>query len=418
MKTGLLLTLFGIVLTIQLGAQRNCLSFSYQQTELRNDPSAGARMNSIESFTRQSILSSQNNIAARTGSNIIKIPVVVHILYHLPDEKISDAQVQSQINALNKCFRRQHADSSNTPSRFKPVAADCEIEFQLANSDPRKRYTSGITRKYTPIQRWESNDKMKFSAEMGDDAWDPKSYLNIWVCNLEQVAGYSSMMGGAENKDGVVIGFSAFGTNNSGSGYNMGKTAVHEVGHWLGLKHLWGDTDCGDDGVADTPRQAWYNIECPSGIQISCNNGQNGDMYMNYMDFTSDACMNLFTLGQKARMRALFEKGAVRNPLLTSKGLNAPMIFESPLPEDDPKWLQPRLFPNPAISELQIDLSYDIRWVGKTIFITNLNGQSVMNVAITSKIQRIDISKLKPGLYFLAAKKDDGESMKQKFIKL
>ena len=418
MKTGLFFTLFGMLLTFQLGAQRNCLSFSYQQTALRSDPSAAAKMNSIESFARQSILSSQNNSAARGGSTVIKIPVVVHILYHLPTEKISDAQVQSQINALNKCFRRLNADSIKTPARFKQFAADCEIEFQLATSDPRKRYTSGIIRKYTPILRWESDDKMKFSAQMGDDAWDPKSYLNIWVCNLEQLAGYSSILGGTENKDGVVIGFPAFGTNNSTTGYDMGKTAVHEVGHWLGLKHLWGDTDCGDDGVSDTPRQAWYNIECPSGILISCNNGLQGDMYMNYMDFTSDACMNLFTLGQKARMRVMFEPGGIRNSLLSSKGLNAPMIFESPLPEEDPKWLQPRLFPNPANAELQLDLSYDIRWVGKTIFITNLNGQSVMNVAITSKIQRIDISKLKPGLYFLAAKKDDGESMKQRIIKL
>ena len=416
MKAGLIFTLTVLALTNQLTAQR-CLSSSYQQEQLKNDLSLAEKINAVEIFTRQHI-ATQNNIANRIEGTVIKIPVVVHILYHLPSEKITDAQVQSQITALNICFRRRNADTINTPARFKSLAADCEIEFQLAISDPRRRSTSGIIRKYTPVSRWEADDKVKFSSEMGDDAWDPKSYLNIWVCNLEQVAGYSSVMGGAENKDGIVIGFPAFGTINTKQGYDMGKTAVHEVGHWLGLKHLWGDTDCGDDGVADTPKQAWYNIDCPSGIRISCTNGPNGDMYMDYMDFTSDACMNMFTLGQKARMKALFEPGGVRNPILSSKGLNIPLIFESPLPEQDPKWLEPRLYPNPATSVLQIDLSYDTRWMGKTIFISNLTGQTVMNVVITSKNQRIDISKLKSGMYFLAAKKDDGESMKQKFMKL
>jgi len=414
MKAVLIFTLMAVALSGPLAAQRNCASFSYQQEAFKKDPSLAAKAGSIETFARQQINTSNRLDGAGT---IIKIPVVVHILYHLPSEKITDAQVQSQLTALNKCFRRQNADSNNTPARFKALAADCEIEFQLAISDPKKKYTSGIIRKYTPILRWESDDKMKFAAAMGDDAWDPKSYLNIWVCNLEQVAGYSSVMGGPENLDGIVLGFQAFGTNNS-SEYNMGKTGVHEVGHWLGLKHLWGDTDCGDDGIADTPKQAWYNIDCPSGIRITCGNGPNGDMYMNYMDFTSDACMNLFTQGQKARMRSSFDPGGARNSILSSKGLNTPLIFESPLPEADPKWLEPRMYPNPAINELTLDLSYDPRWMGKTIFISNLQGQSVMNVVITSKIQKIDLTKFKPGMYFLAAKKDDGESLKQKFIKL
>ncbi len=411
MKAGLILTLVLLAITGPLAAQRNCASAAYEKLVLQKDPSLAERIAAIESFAQQ------HNTANRGGATIIKIPVVVHVLYHFPEEKITDAQVQTQLDALNKCFRRRNADTVNTPARFKPVAADCEIEFQLALSDPRKRYTSGIVRKYTPIVRWEANDKMKFAAEMGDDAWDTKSYLNIWVCNLEQVAGYSSVMGGPENVDGIVIGFPAFGTTNTGS-YNMGKTAVHETGHWLGLKHLWGDTDCGDDGIGDTPKQAWYNIDCPSGIHITCGNGPNGDMYMNYMDFTSDACMNLFTQGQKTKMRSLFETGGVRNAFLLSKGLNNPSIFESPVPEPDPKWLEVRMYPNPATNDLQLDLSYDPRWMGKTIFISNIQGQSVMNVTITSKIQHIDISKFKPGMYFLAAKKDDGESIKQKFIKL
>lgn len=424
MKTGLIFTFLLLAYTSQLSAQLipqiqdRCNTFPYQQEQLRIDPALAEKMNAIEQFTKLQISKGETNYTNRIEGNIIKIPVVVHILYHTPSEKISDARVQSQIEVLNKSFRRQNADSVKTPSYFKPLAADVEIEFQLATSDSRSRSTTGIIRKYTPITKWGMDDKMKFSSNMGDDAWDPKSYLNIWVCNLDKLAGYSSLPGSDLSKDGVVIDFDAFGITNSGGGYGLGKTAVHEVGHWLGLKHLWGDEHCGDDGVADTPKQASYTIGCPSTIRITCSNGPNGDMYMNYMDFTSDACINLFTNGQKARMRTLFENGGPRHSILTSKGLSQPLIFESPLPESDPKWLHPQLYPNPANSSITLDLSYDPRWVGKIIQIMNLQGQTVLQVQVTSKILQIDLNKFQAGIYFLAAKKEDGESMKMRFMKL
>jgi len=180
---------------------------------------------------------------------------------------------------------------------------------------------------------------------------------------------------------------------------------------------LWGDQYCGDDGVADTPKQAGFNIECPNVINVTCDNGPYGDMYMNYMDLTNDGCMNMFTLGQKARMRALFAPGGARNKLLISTGLNPPLINAIPLPEEDPRWLHPQLYPNPASSQLTLDFAYDIRWIGKTVRILNLQGQTLMTVVITAKAQRIDITKLQAGMFFLAAKKDDGESLKLKFIK-
>ena len=415
MKTGLMIIFFAFALIHQLSAQQRCSSAAYQQEELRNNPSHSNRMNAIEAFTKQQ---TESRIANRTEGSVIIIPVVVHILYHTQTEKISDAQVASQIEALNKYFRRRNSDTTKTPANFRALAADCEIEFQLAISDPRRRSTSGIVRKYTPITKWKADDMMKFSSSMGADAWDPKSYLNIWVCNLDKFAGYSSMPGGQENKDGLVISYSSFGVGSGTSNYDMGKTAVHEVGHWLNLKHLWGDENCGDDGVADTPKQASYTIGCPSTVRITCGNGPYGDMYMNYMDFTNDGCINMFTQGQKARMRALFNTGGARNSILSSKGLNPPLIAESPLPTEDPKWLHPQFYPNPANNEINLDLAYDIRWIGKTIFVTNLQGQSIMNVTITSKNQKINISRLQAGIYFFAAKKDDGESMKMRFIKL
>jgi hypothetical protein len=414
MKMGFVIFMLGLFAQ-DLTAQKNCSAFNYSQNEMNKDASLASKVQAIENFILSSQSSRTNSL--KPAGTVIKIPVVVHILYHYSSEKISDEQVNSQIAALNRAFRRTNADSVNTPAVFKPFAADCEIEFQLARSDSRRRSTSGIIRKYTPMTSWTGDDKMKFSAETGDDAWDSKSYLNIWVCNLDRFAGYASFPGADAAKDGIVLDFDAFG-GSATSGYGMGRTAVHEAGHWLGLKHLWGDANCGDDGVADTPKQAGYTPGCPNAIRITCSNGPYGDMYMNYMDFTNDACMNMFTKGQKARMRALFSNGGPRKEILDSKGLSAPLIFESPIPEEEPKWLDVQLYPNPSTTEINLDLSYDSRWMENTVRITNVQGQSVMNGTITSKIQKLDISSLKPGIYFLAAKRGDGLSILQKFIKL
>ena len=416
MKTAFTLFISCFLLTGYMDAQRACASFSYLQNEIRQDPSLLSRIKNIELTTSQQT----GNASRPTQGNVIRIPVVIHVLYHYPGEMdyVTEAKAIEQIEILNKCFRRTNADTVQTPAVFRPFAADCEIEFQLAISDPMRKNTSGIVKKYSPIEEWQANDNMKFSSQMGDDAWDPDSYLNIWVCNLQQVAGYASVPGGLAAKDGVVLDFSVFGPNATVEGLNLGKTLVHEVGHWLNLKHLWGDDYCGDDGVADTPVQGGYNYGCPTGSHITCNNGPYGDMYMNYMDFTNDACVNMFTIGQKNRMRALFGTGGPRVRLLSSAGLLPPLIFESPLPPDIPRWLRPQIFPNPASRELTIDLSYDVRWVGKLLTVTNMQGQVVMRIPVTNRVQIINISSLQQGLYVLSAKKEDGDYIQEKFIKL
>jgi len=404
----------------QLSAQQSCSSYSYKLQELMNNPSLKNEISTIERFVQQKLASRAANIAGKPqgGSFVIKIPVVVHILYHQPEENISDERIYSQISVLNENFRRLNADTVNTPEAFKSIAADCEIEFQLATSDPQRRNTTGIIRKYTPLRLWNADDKMKYAAETGSDAWDAKNYLNIWVCNLGRAAGYSSFPGGPAAKDGIVIAFNVFGINTK-AGYEMGKTAVHEAGHWMGLRHIWGDSECGNDMIDDTPTQYTFTSGCPSGIRVSsCGNNVNGDMYMNYMDLTLDACTNLFTEGQKERMRASFETGGGRKSILTSYGLLPPLISEIPLPEEVPAWFHPQLYPNPASTEMTLDLAYDIRWIGKTLRVTNLQGQLAMQLLINSKAQKIDISQLRSGMYILSGKKDDGSVIKQKFIKL
>lgn len=403
-----------IILCFSVRAQHSCGSHSYQQQLLGGDPVLRANVAAVEDFIHNNI----DRVASRGGGGVVMtIPVVVHILYHLPQENVSDQRVFDQVAALNAYFRRLHADTINTPERFKNVAADCEIEFKLAISDPRRRSTNGIIRKYTPITQWQANDKMKLSAEMGDDAWDTEQYLNIWVVNLRRQAGYATFPGGPAELDGIVLNYGSFGLN-AGYGYELGKTAVHEAGHWLGLKHIWGDDFCGNDEVDDTPTQNNFTMGCPTGLRTSCGNNTTGDMYMNFMDVTMDACTNLFTEGQKARMHTLFQPGGRRNKLLTSIGLNPPLIGESPIEEAGPRWLQPRLYPNPASAEITIDISNDVRWVGKTIQLTNFQGQAIMQVVITSRIQTINLGRLAPGVYFLSGKKEDGATIREKFVKL
>jgi type IX secretion system substrate protein/pregnancy-associated plasma protein-A len=399
-----------------LFAQPKCGSFEYQKQLIQALPSLEVPRKAIENFVfdRESLRSFSPSRLEE--ENVITIPVVVHLLYHYPGENISDDVVHSQIFALNRDYRKLNSDTIKIPGAFKPLAADCEIEFKLATVDASGRATTGIVRKYTPVTKWTADDKIKSSSEAGDDPWDAASYLNIWVGTMDRVLGYSSTPGDPASKDGVVISNTVFGITNSGI-YDQGRTAVHEVGHWLGLRHLWGDTNCGDDGVADTPPQQTFTNGCPSTVRISCNNGPNGDMYMDYMDFTNDDCLVMFTHGQKQKMRTLFEIGGPRHSILLSKGLDVPAIAELPLPDNPPQWLQIKIFPNPATTQLTINMEYDERWVGKQLQVIDMTGKVQIVKTITSKVQKLDVSQLAPGVYFLKSEKT-GEKMMQKFIKL
>ena len=244
-------------------------------------------------------------------SNTITIPVVVHVVWKNNNQNISDAQIFSQIDVLNNDFRRKNMDTIMTPIVWKNIAADCEIEFCLATTDPNGNPTNGITRTQTSVNSFSMNDDVKHTDSGGKDAWSNDKYLNIWVCNLGSgLLGYATQPWGnnINDEDGVVIGYDCFGsTGTAQSPYNKGRTATHEVGHWLNLDHLWGYGNCGNDNCADTPKQDDANYSCgpfPLTSQ-SCNNtGPNGTMFMNYMDYTSDGCMNMFTEDQKNRMIA------------------------------------------------------------------------------------------------------------------
>ncbi len=253
---------------------------------------------------------------------VITIPVVVHVVYHTNSQNISDEQVKSQIEVLNEDYRRQNVDTVETPAIYKPLGADCNIEFCLAAYDPNGDSTSGITRTYTDTTIFSTSDNIKSAQMGGADGWPAKHYLNIWVCNLDNdVLGYATLPqtnSGNSTTDGVVILYKAFGREGVlSSTYNLGRTCTHEVGHWLGLVHIWAEDGCGnDDGIADTPLQDSAHFQCPTFPNVSC--GNSGDMSMNYMDYTDDGCMNIFTFGQSAKMNSVVQTS--RSSILTSPG--------------------------------------------------------------------------------------------------
>ncbi|HEX2608563.1 MAG TPA: T9SS type A sorting domain-containing protein [Flavisolibacter sp.] len=398
-------------------AQRECTSSAYLETQKMVQPDLQARLQHIQAFIDKQLQSLPvTAIGTKENGNqpVYKIPVVVHVLYNNAAQNISDAMVKSQIDALNRDFRRTNADTSNTPDRFKEVAADVQIEFALATADPKGRPTSGIVRKATNTSYWRMDDKIKFSAQGGDDAWDSRYYLNIWVGNLQSTLAYSSVPGGPADKDGIVVALSAFGTINVGGAFNMGRTVVHETGHWLGLLHIWGDSYCGDDLVGDTPKQGNFTSGCPSGFRSSCSNGTTGDMYMNYMDYTNDACLNLFTEGQKQRMRSLFASGGPRSSILASRGLDVPWMEAAPL-EELPVAIDLKVYPNPAAS--QLTLTCNASWIGKNALIINMNGSVLSSTPITATTQKFNVSSLRPGIYYLQADQE-GEKIRVKFVKL
>jgi len=280
-----------------------------------------------------------------------KIQVVVHIIHRGESigvgTNLSDTQVISQLQVLNKDFKRQNDDAVNTPAEFQSVAGASDIEFVLAQTDPNGMPTSGINRVvgFKPDFTIEDDEALK-----AQSYWPAENYLNIWVCYLTDRFGYTqfpvSTLPGLDNSsknrltDGVVISFEVFGSSDYGNFllhpfYNRGRTTTHEVGHFFGLRHLWGDvTNCkGDDYVDDTPPQSLLTLGCPSHPQKECPaDDPNNKMFQNFLDYTDDECMNLFTQGQVDRMLTVLENSPRRASLLL------------PLSAEQPKEQFPKLF--------------------------------------------------------------------------
>lgn len=353
----------------------------------------------------------QTGSITHAGLRIV-IPVVVHILYRTPQENISDDQVRSQLEALNADFNRENTDFGKVPPVFAARSAATDIRFVLATVDPQGRPTSGIIRKQTTAQLWINDNRIKSNQSGGSDGWDSRGYLNIWVGKLSSsLLGYSSFPGAPAAHDGIVIRHDVFGTRGAVSPpWNKGRTLTHEVGHWLGLKHLWGDAPCGDDGIDDTPRQKTGNRGTPvfPRVNTGCDNGAEGDMFMNFMDFSDDASLLMFTKGQTAVMRAQFAAGGVRSALLLSKGAGEPWALA---PENKVSVTgSVSAYPNPARSAITI--RFDAA-VSGTYVICDDAGRTLLRGTIKGTTVTIDVSSLRTGIHFV--RMDDGRV--QRFIR-
>ncbi|MDB5278340.1 MAG: hypothetical protein JWR61_3295 [Ferruginibacter sp.] len=404
------LVLLLLLPTIVANAQRRCGTANYIQQLIKADAGLGNSINKAEAQIK-AVTSKAPGERDIVADEIIYVPVVIHVLYNTGVQNISLAQIQSQLTVLNDDYSNLNADKVNTPAVFSAFAADTKIRFCLAQVDPQGKRTSGIVRKYTGTQVFSPEDAMKYTAQGGDDAWDCKRYLNIWVCDMGgRTLGYSSVPGGPAATDGVVVAYDVFGsTGNVRSPYDKGRTATHETGHWLGLKHVWGDAVCGSDEVDDTPTQQYYNYGCPSFPHVSnCSPDGNGDMFMNFMDFANDACMSLFTNGQKARMRALFEKDNIRNSFLTSFACDSTLVQASPvISVDTVAAAKPvvgvNIYPNPMQSNVTIEYASTLKSVTlKTINIYNVSGSKVYTATFNSAKTTISVATLAKGIYIFS----------------
>jgi Pregnancy-associated plasma protein-A/Secretion system C-terminal sorting domain len=412
-----------IFISIQSIAQHNtvyCGFDHFMKMKKNHDP---AYNQGLENFYRTW---KQNN--NERGGGIYTLPVVFHVVYNTDNENLPDSVIMSQLDVLNEDYRRMNEDAVNTRDIFLPFAADTEIEFALATTDPDGNPTTGITHNYTDRTSFvldffateNTLDEVKHAETGGVDAWNPEQYINIWICNIGasafgQIFGLSYPPAGLSNwpngssapdlgDEGVILHYPIVGRNNPFAGddgvenNNLGRTLTHEMGHYLGLRHTWGDelfTDiCSeDDGIDDTPI-------CGSGDQFSCNYDANScgagddgdlpDMLENYMDYTYDACYNMFTNDQASLMRYVVEE--LRSSLLS--GVAIKENVENIIPLD--------LWPVPANGILNFSMPNNIICQYQ---ITDALGHVVLSGNANNN--QIDISELSSGSYLFQLKNSD-----------
>ena len=374
-------------------------------------------------------------------SEVYEIPVVFHVVYNTDEQNLSDDVILDQLEIINQDYRRLNPNASETRDEFIPVAADTEIQFYLATIDPDGNPTTGINHVYTEesgfpfnILDFASLDNVKHSDTGGADAWDTEHYLNIWVCNIESgffgsLSGYAYPPNnspnwpeeqGAPNPDeeGVVLHYPVVGSNNPQAGddgmdaNDGGRTCTHEVGHYLGLRHIWGDPipffedGCTvDDGIDDTPNvEAQANFVCDYSLE-SCE-GVLPAMIENYMDYSTDACMNMFTQEQKEMMRYIIEE--FRPGLIDGTIVNL---------ESEPNKTDFKIYPNPSNGDMTVSFSREVFSGTKSIKVLNSVGEIVLEESTERDSHKLSLDPLSPGIYFIQVQSNQ-TSTKKRLVKI
>lgn len=363
-------------------------------------------------------------------STVYIIPVVVHIVYNTPEENLHDSVVFNQIQRLNEDYRRLNADTTNTRDTFNTIVGDTYIEFQLAMFDPSGNPTTGITRTPTDVQSFLGSgtfpaDGVKSTSSGGIDPWDQSRYLNIWVCDMSLfgspfLLGYATPpadlphwpAGSTDGlSDGVVIQYEAFGSNNpnpldlgTGAIDVLGRTATHEVGHYLGLRHIWGDGDCSaEDGIDDTPNAAaessqdcnFSNNTCVDNIGVL---GDLPDMVENYMDYSAESCQNSFTQGQVDMMRNIIE--VYRFDLIDGNPA---------LGMEEENHTHFSVYPNPANGNVMIT---NFESASIQISIVTETGQLVQTTLLSGN-EELSVEGLTAGIYFISFQSENTSEVKK-----
>jgi Pregnancy-associated plasma protein-A len=333
---------------------------------------------------------------------VVVIPVVVHVVWNMDVENISDAQIESQIEVLNLDYNAENEQVSSVPTIFQGAIADVDFQFCLASKDPNGNATNGITRTQTSNNIGiGGTSAIHHTSQGGQDAWNPDKYLNIWVAKFAGgIGGVASFPGeGPDEEQGVEVNYKQFGTIGTATAppYHLGRTCTHEIGHYFNLEHVWGpniNSCCDeDDGVADTPNSCeTYLDQCPTGNTFSCTQP---DMWMNFMNYTNDACMAMFSKGQKERMYAALNE--FRPSLLTSDGCASVPTYEIA------KQNSLEVFGNPVGNGLKFSIhaSGAAQW---EVMLVNAIGQvEQLGQFPANQLFTIDFSSKPSGVYSLVA---------------
>jgi Pregnancy-associated plasma protein-A len=314
---------------------QRCATYAHNAKEELLHPEYKSHRRLMQQNVQQWIMLNKKSY---TIGDSIFIPLVIHVLWNKPEQNISDEQIFSQIKVLNDDFNGLNADTINTPDYYKALRGKTNFYFKLAKQDPDGLPTNGINRRYTAIDSgFDLDGAIHFTKLGGQDPWNPRYYVNIYVCLLSESSNTFALTyfpGGSLLRDGIICDYRYFGTVGiTTPPYDKGRTVTHEMGHYFNLDHTWGPTDrtsipdcTDDDHVDDTPPQSVANYYCPKYPHPSCI-ANLSDAFMDYMDYTDDACMNLFTKGQAERMVASYY---VMTPYLkNSKALQEPVIAKN-----------------------------------------------------------------------------------------